>query len=165
MTKSAMRFAALVAAAAALGSGVQAAGAASGSTAAHSATAQCGQGRITVGASMQQVQSVAGVPVTAAGQHVAHRAILYRWANQRWEHAATGPWLWGYVTGGASTSTFRTYDTREVKTTSFTAVAGQYYGIVVQYYWYPNSDVGSGLTSAVAQHVDLGGPSNGYCKA
>ena len=103
--------------------------------------------------------------MTAAGQHVAHRAVLYRWVNQRWEHAATGSWLWSYVTGGGTTSAFRTYDTRQPETTQFTVAAGQYYGVVVQYYWYANSDVGSGLTSAVAQHVDMGGPSNGYCKA
>ena len=34
---------------------------------------------------MQQVQSVVAGPVTAAGQHVAQRVILYRFVNQRWK--------------------------------------------------------------------------------
>jgi len=165
MMKSAARIVTVAAIAAALTGGVQAAGAATGSTASHSATAQCGQGRITVSASMQQVQSVVAGPVTAAGQHVAQRAILYRWVNQRWEQAATGAWLWGYVTGGATTSTFRSYETNQPQTAQFTVATGQYYSVVVEYYWYANSDVGSGQTSAVAQHVDMGGPSNGFCKA
>lgn len=165
MTKSAAWIVTAAAIAAALIGGIQAAGAATGSTAAHSATAQCGQGRITVSASMQQVQSVVAGPVTAAGQHVAQRAILYRWVNQRWEHAATGAWLWSHVTGGGTTSTFRSFQTNQPETAQFTVATGSYYAVVVQHYWYANSDVGSGQTSAVAQHVDMGGPSNGYCKA
>ena len=165
MKKSAAWIVTAAAIAAALVGGIQTAAAASGSTAPHSATAQCGQGRITVSASMQQVQSVAATPVTAAGQHVAQRAILYRWVNQRWEQAATGAWLWSYVTGGGTTSTFRSFETSQPETAQFTVATGSYYAVVVQYYWYANSDVGTGQTSAVAQHVDMGGPSNGYCKA
>jgi hypothetical protein len=146
-------------------SSVQPAAAATGSTAPHSASAQCGQGRITVNTTMQQVQSVAGVPPKATGQYVARRALVYRWVNQRWELAVTGRWLWSYVTDGQSTSTFRTYDTSQVATDEFTVAPGQYYGVVVQFYWYSNADVGTGSDSLVAQHVDMGGPSNGYCKA
>ena len=146
--------------------GVQSAHAASGSTAAHSATAQCGQGRITVSASMQQVQSVVAGPgdrgrparrascgpvslgepaVGARGDGRVALELRHRRAARRRRSART---------------------TRaSPETTQFTVAAGQYYGVVVQYYWYANSDVGSGLTSAVAQHVDMGGPSNGYCKA
>lgn len=139
--------------------------AAAGSTAAHSASAQCGQGRISVNATMQTVQSVMGRPPTAAGQHVAYQAILYRWNGSAWDKIATGPWLWSYAASGQSTSTFRTFDTRETATTEFTVASGHYYGVVVDFYWYANSDVGYGRTGALAQHLDMGGPSNGYCRA
>jgi hypothetical protein len=166
MSKTAQRIGAtLVAAVALLAGGVLPAAAATGSTAGHSAGAQCGQGRITVSASMQHVQSPVGRPVTAAGQHVAHRAFLYRWTGEGWRHEATSNWLWGYASGGQSTTTFRTYDTSQTASAQFTVATGQYYAVVVQYYWYPNADVGSGSDFGAAQHVDMGGPSNGYCKA
>lgn len=165
MSKAAHLIGATLVAAAALATAGTQTAAAAGSTAAHSASAQCGQGRITINATMQQVQSPIAGPVTAKGQHVAYRAFLYRWTAQGWQHTATSAWLWGYATGGQSTGTFRAFDTGQTASTQFTVATGSYYAAIVEYYWYPNADVGFGHDYGKPQYVDLGGPSSGYCRA
>jgi hypothetical protein len=151
-------------AAASIAAGIATAATSSGSTAAHSGHALCQPGRVNVGATMQAVQSVMGQPPKSGGQHVAHRALLYRWTGQRWEHAATSAWLWSYAANGQSTSSWKTFDTGAAATAQFNVATGHYYGVVVQFYWYANSDVGAGSAAALAQHQDMGGPSNGYCR-
>jgi len=139
------------------------AGASTGTIAAHNATATCTPGTITVAPTMQVAQSVLGQPSTASGQNVAYRAFLYHWNGSTWSVAQTGSWLWGYGTSGQVTS-FHSFGTNAVATTSFRVASG-YYSVGVQYYWYANTDVGSGSDYTLAQHVDLGGPNgNGYCK-
>ena len=114
---------------------------------------------------MQQVQSVAAVPTTSNGQYVAHRALLFRWTGQAWQHAATGAWLWARAATGSPAETWQTFDTGRPGSTAFTASTGSYYAVAVQYYWYGNGDVASGSDYQWAQHQDMAGPSNGYCKA
>jgi hypothetical protein len=136
---------------------------ATGNTGSRGATASCSPGSIRVSPTMNVVQSVRAEPMKAKGQHVAYQALLYRWDGKAWVKAQTSKWLWGYASGGL-VSTFRSFETSQPETASFSVGSG-YYGVIVRYYWYANEDVSAGEDYALAQHVDMGGPNgNGWCK-
>jgi hypothetical protein len=149
---------------AALGLVTQPAVAAEGTTAAHSGRATCSPGRIGISVSMTTTQSVIGAPLKATGQHVATRAHLFRWDGRTWVHAASGAWLWSYASYGSTTSSWRSFSSGADASTTFTGQSGTYYAVAIQYYWYATSDVGSGHAYEWAQHTDMGGPTNGYCR-
>jgi len=167
MTLSARTFTATLAALAgalALVASAPTASAASGTVGGYGAGAMCTTGTVSVSPTMRTTSSVQGVPTKASGQYVAYRAWLYRWDGQKWGVAQTGQWLWGYAASGQETSVFHSYSAPyAAASTSFKVTSG-YYGVVLEYYWYQNADVSSGYTTGLAQHQDMGGPSNGYCK-
>jgi hypothetical protein len=141
------------------------AGAATGTTAPHGATATCSPGSITVNTAMQTVQSVMGRPPTAKGQKVAYQATLSRWDGSRWVTAQVGEWLYGYGAPGAVVKTFTTAISPNPQATTFRVTQSGYYSVAINYYWYATSDFGAGQDFALAQHTDMGGPNpNGWCK-
>jgi hypothetical protein len=141
------------------------AGAATGTTAPHGATASCSPGLITVNTAMQTTQSVMGQPPTATGQKVAYQATLSRWDGSRWVRLQVGEWLYGYGAPGTVVKSFHTAISNNPQATTFRVTQSGYYSVGMNYYWYATSDVGVGQDLALAQHVDMGGPNpNGWCK-
>ena len=141
------------------------AGAATGTTAPHGATASCSPGSITVNASIRTTQSVLGRPPVASGQSVAYRATLYRWNGTAWVVQQYGDSLYGFGTYGSTVTSFHTAISNNPQATTFRVTQPGYYSVTVVYAWYATQDVGAGQDTATAQHVDMGGPNpNGWCK-